>query len=93
MFIWNVEGLEKGLTPFTTMSKDHIRSRIRGPERLFLIQIHNTVLSCYRTRLDRMKSSVVDPDPQGSALILAVLDPDPYWECGSESRDMEVEKN
>jgi hypothetical protein len=25
----------------------------------------------------------VDPDPRGSALILAVLDPDPYWECGN----------
>jgi hypothetical protein len=30
-------------------------------------------------------SSVVDPDPDGSRIHLAVLDPDPYWVSGSGS--------
>jgi len=33
------------------------------------------------------KSTFVYPDPQ-----LAVLDPDSYWECGSGSRSMEIDK-
>jgi hypothetical protein len=30
-------------------------------------------------------TNVGDPDPEGSAIVLAVLDPVPYWECGSEA--------
>jgi hypothetical protein len=34
-----------------------------------------------------------DTDPNRSALIWAVLDPDPYWDCGSASRSMEIDQN
>jgi hypothetical protein len=35
------------------------------------------------------KTSVVDRIP----IDYAVLNPDPYWECGSESRRMETDQN
>ncbi len=35
-----------------------------------------------------MFSIVVDPNP--IRIDLAVLDPDPYWECGSRPKSMEI---
>jgi hypothetical protein len=40
----------------------------------------------------RYRSSVLDPDPHGSTLNLALLDPDPYWKCGPGSRSKEIDK-
>ncbi len=39
----------------------------------------------------RIFSSVVDPIR--IRIDLAVLDPDPYWECGFGSRSMEIDRS
>jgi len=35
----------------------------------------------------------MNPDPYGSTIDSEFLDPDPYWECGSESRSMDIDQS